>query len=80
MLKNPASSVLASFRGSGDSHQPERWQSPVTGLHSLRPCLGQGASQRARVGRVKSLVFLSILRERFPYSFSATFYYWNIVR
>ena len=29
--------------------------------HSLRPCLGQGASRRARVGRVRSLTFLSIL-------------------
>jgi hypothetical protein len=49
-----------------------------SGLHSLWPCLGQGASQGeeavladsgrageifARVGRVRSLVFLSILRE-----------------
>jgi hypothetical protein len=47
-------------------------------LHSLRPCLGQGASQgdeavladsgregeiTARVGRVRSLAFLSIPRE-----------------
>ena len=31
-------------------------------LRSLRPCLGQGASRRARVGRVRSLAFLSILR------------------
>ena len=52
-----------------------------SGLHSLGPCLGQGASQgeeavladsgRAgeifvRVGRVRSLVFLRILRERYP--------------
>ena len=29
---------------------------------SLRPCLGQGASRRARVGRVRSLACLSILR------------------
>jgi hypothetical protein len=29
---------------------------------SLRPCLGQGASRRARVGRVRSLAFLSILK------------------
>jgi hypothetical protein len=34
-----------------------------SGLHSLRPCLGQGASRRAWVGRVRSLDFLSILRE-----------------
>ena len=32
----------------------------------LRPCLGEGASRRARVGRVRSLVFLSILRECSP--------------
>jgi hypothetical protein len=30
----------------------------------LRPCLGQGASRRAGVGRVRSLAFLSILRDR----------------
>jgi len=28
----------------------------------LRPCLGQGASRRARVGRVRSPAFLSILK------------------
>ena len=28
---------------------------------SLRPCLGQGASWRARVGRVRNLACLSIL-------------------
>ena len=32
-------------------------------IHSLRPCLGAGASRRARVGRVRSLAFLSILHE-----------------
>lgn len=31
----------------------------------LRPCLGQGASRRAWVGRVRSLAFLSLLRECF---------------
>ncbi len=35
----------------------------AVGSHSLRPCLGEGASRRARVGRVRSLAFLSILRE-----------------
>ena len=30
-------------------------------LRSLRPCLGHGASWRARVGRVRRKVFLSIL-------------------
>jgi hypothetical protein len=39
-----------------------------SGLHSLRPCLGQGASMGkeatlADSGRARSLVFLSILRE-----------------
>ena len=29
----------------------------------LRPCLGQGASRRTRVGRVRSPAFLSILRD-----------------
>ena len=32
----------------------------------LRPCLGQGASWRARVGRVRSLALLSILQNCFP--------------
>ncbi|MCM3903343.1 MAG: hypothetical protein ND866_16700 [Pyrinomonadaceae bacterium] len=32
---------------------------------SLRPYLGQGASRRARVGRVRSLAFLSILHGEF---------------
>src|SRR6266550_6067062 len=35
-------------------------------LHSLRPCLGQGASWRAGVGRVRRLNFSSILRESSP--------------
>ena len=30
-------------------------------LRSLRPCLGEGVSWRARVGRVRNLDFLSIL-------------------
>ncbi len=30
-------------------------------VSELRPCVGQGASRRARVGRVRSLAFLSIL-------------------
>ena len=33
----------------------------VEGLNSLRPCLGRGAFRRARVGRVRSLNFLSLL-------------------
>src|SRR6185295_11054802 len=32
-----------------------------SGFDSPPPCLGQGASRRARVGRVRSLDFLSIL-------------------
>jgi hypothetical protein len=32
----------------------------------LRPCLGQGAPRRARVGRLGSLAFLSLLPEHFP--------------
>ena len=31
-------------------------------LHALRPCLRNGASWRAGVGRVRSLAVLSILR------------------
>jgi hypothetical protein len=57
MLKKSASFVLASLR---DSTYDTKYDSP---LRSLRPCLGQGASRRARVGRVRSLVFLSILRD-----------------
>jgi len=34
---------------------------PLLSDSSLRPCLGQGASRRARVGRVRKLAFLSIL-------------------
>ena len=37
----------------------------------LRPCLGKGASRRARVGRVRSLAFLSLLRDS-PSSFGET--------
>jgi hypothetical protein len=36
-----------------------------SGLHSLRPCLRNGASWRDGVGRVRSLAFLSILLESF---------------
>ncbi len=34
---------------------------PLVSDRSLRPCLGQGASRRARVGRVRRLNILSIL-------------------
>jgi hypothetical protein len=36
-----------------------------SGLHSLQPCPRNGASRRAGVGRVRSLVFLSILTQVF---------------
>jgi len=52
MLKKSSSFVLASFRSS-----TYLW-GYASGLHSLRPCLGQGASRRARVGWVRSLAFL----------------------
>ena len=70
MLKKSATFVLALLRGS--TYDTE-YDSP---LHSLRPCLGQGASMGeeavladsgrageviARVGLVRSLAFLSIL-------------------
>ena len=89
MLKQSASSVLASFRPSTLSRsfsevrnaggafpfakthckgeRPTRSAACTSSvLHSLRPCLGQGASRRARVGRVRSLACLSILRECAP--------------
>src|SRR6267378_8560789 len=51
MLKNFAGGVLASFPGTVKRGAAAE----------LRPCLGQGASRRARVGRVRSLAFLSTL-------------------
>jgi len=39
---------------------------PYKNASSLRPCLGQGASRRARVGRVRSLNFLSVLHDLLP--------------
>ncbi len=56
MLKKSASFVLASLRG---STYVAEYASP---LRSLRPRLGKGASWRARVGWVRSLAFLNILR------------------
>jgi hypothetical protein len=56
MLKKSASVVLATLRA---STYGTKYDSP---LRSLRPCLGQGASRRARVGRVRSLDILSILQ------------------
>jgi len=58
MLKKSDSIVLASFR---PSTYPREYAS---GLHSLRPCPRNGASWRDGVGRVRSLDFLSILRDR----------------
>jgi len=82
MLKQSASSVLASFRSSTESQPPHhsaartdvvllirrtvRPRGYVSGLHSLRPCLGKGASWRAGVGRVRSLNCLSILLNYSP--------------
>ena len=46
-------------KGERPTRSAVRTSSP---LRSLRPCLGQGASRRARAGRVRSLAILSILR------------------
>jgi len=40
----------------------EVWSVPPPVSMRLRPCLGKGASWRARVGRVRCLAYLSILR------------------
>ncbi len=55
MLKKFASSVLAWLSGTVKRGS----------VAELRPCLGQGASRRAEVGRVRSLAFLGILQECF---------------
>ncbi len=56
LLIKSASGVLASFRGS-----PYRsWY--VSPFRSLRPCLWNGASWRAGVGRVRTATFLNSLR------------------
>jgi hypothetical protein len=44
----------------GERPHEVRWV-PPPGLHSLRPCLRNGASWRAGVGRVRRSDFLSIL-------------------
>ena len=46
----------------------------ASGLHSLRPCLRNGASWRAGVGRVRSLNVLTILRNHA----SVLSYMWGI--
>jgi len=51
-------------KGERPTRSVERTSSP---LRSLRPCLGQGASRRARAGRVRSLTFLSILCMALPF-------------
>jgi hypothetical protein len=77
MLKKSASGVLASLRPSTGTRPPHhsaartsvvllirrtvRPRGYASALRSLRPCLGKGAYRRARVGRVRSLVFLSTL-------------------
>jgi type II secretory pathway pseudopilin PulG len=57
MLKESAGVVLASFKPSTYS------RGSASGLHSLRPDPRNGASWRAGVGRVRSLAFLSLLRD-----------------
>ena len=55
-------------RAQWESHHRTTYTSKLgrtTCNRSLQPCLVQGASRRARVGRVRSLNFLSILRESF---------------
>ena len=54
MLKKSASVVSCR----SEVQRTEAYASP---LCSLRPSLGQGASWRARVGRVRRLAFLNIL-------------------
>jgi len=77
MLKKSASGVLASLRPSMGTRPPHhsaartsvvllirrtvRPRGYASALRSLRSCLGKGAYRRARVGRVRSLVFLSTL-------------------
>ncbi len=66
---------FAKIHGIGE--RPHEVRRSLSGLHSLRPCLGEGASLGeedasadsgragevvARVGRVRRLAFLSILR------------------
>jgi len=63
----PVGGRVRTLRAVGDSSGPSQdkvneqaWKNYFRYL--LRPCLGQGASRRARVGRVRRLVFLSILQ------------------
>jgi hypothetical protein len=44
------------------SKQSSRYPKGYACRFPLRPCLGQGASRRARVGRVRSLAILNSLR------------------
>src|SRR5687768_590590 len=76
--------VLASLRGSTETRPPHhsaartdvvllirrtmRPRGYASPLRSLRPCLRNGASWRAGVGRVRSLDFLSILTGSSLYS------------
>jgi len=55
MLKKASNFVL------GRSNPSTYEKSTLQGSRSLRPRLGQGASRRAGVGRVRTLAFLSIL-------------------
>jgi hypothetical protein len=58
MMKKSSSGVLASLPGT-----VKRETRVSRGVAAL---LGQGASQRAGVGRVRILAFLSMLQECFP--------------
>jgi hypothetical protein len=78
MLKKSTSIVLSSVKSSTGTQPPHhsaartdlvllirrtvRPRGYDSGLHSLRPCLRNGASWRAGVGRVRSLAILSILQ------------------
>jgi len=78
MLKQSVSIVLSSAKSSTGTRPPHhsaartdlvllirrtvRPRGYVSGLHSLRPCPRNGASRRAGVGWVRSLVIVSILQ------------------
>src|SRR6185295_20291031 len=76
---NGTSRRASGWAGENDARSWDHPSHPLKRDSSLRPCLGQGASQgeesvladsgregeiTARAGRVRSLAFLSILRER----------------
>ena len=59
LLTKSASGVLAALPGAVKREASNVKRGSAT---ELRPCMGQGASRRARIGRVRSLVFLNSLR------------------